>query len=541
MDEKNYEDILKRRQERWKDEKKRRRKKVLLIYGLILIVVAGAGIAGAGLWRRHSMSNSETSEKEKQESSSEQDPQKEESAKTPGKILAWIGNLLAPEEKGILEGPLAFFESQQDEEADSKKGESAEDAGEKEPEEGETGPDLSTEEGRLEDLLTRAENLAAGYDYEGAISLLQENEEFSENPEVVSAAESYESTMEGLVEQDVTQITHVFFHSLIIDPEKAFDGDSDSKGYNQVMTTKDEFLKILNEMYRKGYVLVRLHDLAHEETGEDGVTRMVKGKIMLPEGKKAFVMSQDDLCYYPYMDGDGFARRIIIGKNGKPTCEMVMDDGTVATGDYDLVPILERFIEEHPDFSYKGARAVLAFTGYEGILGYRTASSYQDSPTYEEDCRQAAQVAQCLRDNGWELASHSWGHRYLGQLDIESFKTDTDKWEAEVESLIGPTDIILYPFGDDISDWHNYTEDNEKYEYLREKGFRYFCTVDSSPYWVQIGDDYLRQGRRNLDGYRMWQDIAAAQEGGSGVRRLDDLFRAEDVFDPARPTPVVWN
>ena len=64
--------------------------------------------------------------------------------------------------------------------------------------------------------------------------------------------------------------------------------------------------------------------------------------------------------------------------------------------------------------------------------------------------------------------------------------------------MIGPTDIILYPFGDDISDWHNYTEDNEKYEYLREKGFRYFCTVDSSPYWVQIGDDYLRQGRRNL-------------------------------------------
>ena len=110
-----------------------------------------------------------------------------------------------------------------------------------------------------------------------------------------------------------------------------------------------------------------------------------------------------------------------------------------------------------------------------------------------------------------------------------------------METLIGPTDIILYPFGDDISDWHPYAADNEKYAYLHEKGFRYFCTVDSSQYWVQIGDDFLRQGRRNLDGYRMWQDIAAAQEGGSGVRRLDDLFRAEDVFDPARPTPVVWD
>src|SRR5699024_7665988 len=129
-------------------------------------------------------------------------------------------------------------------------------------------------------------------------------------------------------------------------------------------TTKDEFEKILNEMYNRGYVLVRLHDIAHEETDENGNTRMVKGKILLPEGKKAFVMSQDDVCYYPYMDGDGFARRIVIGEDGKPTCEMVLDDGTAVTGEYDLVPILERFIEEHPDFSYKGARAVLAFTGY---------------------------------------------------------------------------------------------------------------------------------------------------------------------------------
>lgn len=106
---------------------------------------------------------------------------------------------------------------------------------------------------------------------------------------------------------------------------------------------------------------------------------------MLPEGKKPFVMSQDDVCYYPYMDGDGFAKRIVIGENGKPACEMVMDDGTTSTGSYDLIPLLEDFIQEHPDFSYKGARAIIAFTGYEGILGYRTASSYQDSPTYEAD------------------------------------------------------------------------------------------------------------------------------------------------------------
>ncbi len=89
-----------------------------------------------------------------------------------------------------------------------------------------------------------------------------------------------------------------------------------------------------------------------------------------------------------------------------------------------------------------------------GNIGYRTAASYADSPTYEQDRQEAAKVAQCLKDHGWELASHSWGHLDLGTVEWDRFKTDTDKWETEVDSLIGPTDIILYPFGADVGDWH---------------------------------------------------------------------------------------
>lgn len=386
------------------------------------------------------------------------------------------------------------------------------------------------------DLLHQAYLLASGYDYDAAIELLKASEEFASDPEVVSAIAGYESTKATLVRTPISKITHVFFHTLVADPSKAFDGDADQDGYNQVMTTIDEFNKILDNLYSKGYVLVRLHDMAYETTDENGNTVMKAGDIMLPPGKIPFVMSQDDLCYYPYMDGDGFANRIVIGEDGKPTCEMTMDDGSVSTGDYDLVPILEKFCERHPDFSYKGARAVLAFTGYEGILGYRTASSYAGSETYGQDRQAAAEVAQCLRDNGWELASHSWGHLDLGTVEWDRFQSDTDKWESEVESLIGPTDIILFPFGADVGDWHPYSMDNERFRYLYNAGFRYFCNVDSSQYWVQLGDDYLRQGRRNLDGYRMWKDITAEAEGRP--RKLDDLFRAEDVFDRSRPTPV---
>ena len=397
----------------------------------------------------------------------------------------------------------------------------------------------ATEEIRIdspaEGLLTQAKSLAVQYDYDGAISLLQNDTQFSTDPTVQKAIADYEAVKETLVKADIRQITHVFFHSLVVDDSKAFDGDADEAGYNQVMTTVSEFEKMLQALYDKGYVLVRLHDMAYLTTDENGKEVMKPGTILLPEGKTPFVMSQDDLCYYPYMTGDGFASRMVIGADGKPTCEMKMDDGSVSTGPYDLVPILENFIQDHPDFSYKGARAVLAFTGYEGILGYRTAGSYADSPTYEQDRQDAAKVAQCLRDNGWELASHSWGHLNMGTIDMDRFKTDVDKWEREVESLIGPTDIILYPFGADISDWHPYTTENERFDYLHAAGFRYFCNVDSSQYWVQLGDDFLRQGRRNLDGYRMWKDISAEDPSH---RKLDDLFRSEDIFDPARPTPV---
>ncbi|MCI7796488.1 MAG: polysaccharide deacetylase [Lachnospiraceae bacterium] len=388
---------------------------------------------------------------------------------------------------------------------------------------------------QIEELLKEAESLAFTYDYDGAIELLTSSE-LSGDPAVKETVSSYEEIRSTLVRAEPSEVTHVFFHSIIMDNRKAFDGDSDEKGYNQVMTTKSEFLKILEQMYERGYVLVKLHDIAHEETDEHGSRKFVAGNIMLPPGKKPFVMSQDDVCYYEYMDGDGFASRIIIGEDGKPTCEMKMDDGSISVGSYDLVPLLEDFITEHPDFSYRGARAVLAFTGYQGVLGYRTDPEYKNSnPNYEADCEAVRRVAQCLRDNGWELASHSWGHINLANRDYASVKTDAEKWENRVESLIGETDIILYPFGADVGNWRPYSRDNDKFALLYDLGFRYFCNVDSSQHWVQIGDTYMRQGRRNLDGYRMYYDLP---ETNPTKTYLSDLFDVSTVFDRERPTPV---
>lgn len=374
--------------------------------------------------------------------------------------------------------------------------------------------------------LRRAELSAMQYDYDGALSVLAPYT----SEEAGALRRKIELEKASLIPADNYAIPHVFFHSLIADTSKAFDGDTREAGYNQVMTTVDEFRKILSQMHERGYVLVSLHDIA--ERNADGT--MTEKQILLPEGKKPFVLSVDDVCYYEYMDGDGFASRIVIGEDGAPTCEMKTDDGSVITGEFDVVPILDAFVREHPDFSYRGAKGILAFTGYNGVLGYRTCPSYAEgNPGFRADVDAAKAVAKCLRTYGWEFASHSWGHRNMGTMTMENFKIDTNRWESEVEPIIGETDILIFPFGADIGSWGKYSADNARFAYLKSVGFDYFCNVDGNRAWLQMGKNYVRQGRRNLDGYRMYYDMINDKRDW-----LSDLFDVNEVFDKSRPLPV---
>ena len=397
---------------------------------------------------------------------------------------------------------------------------------------------------QAEQLMKDADLVAAGYDYEKAINMLRDFEHFDDYPEMAEKIKEYNNKDEQLVVyRDMGQITHIFFHSLIVDPARAFDGDEDEMGYHSYMTTCDEFWKMMEIMYERGYVLVTPYQVAYEVEAPDG-NFFTYGEIRLPEGKKPFIMSQDDVNYYSYMigtgsginetpifadtNGDGFATRIVIGEDGYPTCEYMDEHGNVTTGDYDLVPLLEKFIQQHPDFAYKGARAVLGMTGYEGVFGYRTKPSYEaalGSEKYQAEVKAAKEVAQCLRDHGWILASHSYGHPRYGERSAEAVETDSDKWEKTVESIIGECDIILYPNGSDIAGAGSYTFDNAKFKALYEDGFRYFFNVDSHTYWTQLGRNYYRGGRRNLDGYRMWHN----------PDWLDDLFDVSEVYDKGRP------
>ena len=72
--------------------------------------------------------------------------------------------------------------------------------------------------------------------------------------------------------------------------------------------------------------------------------------------------------------------------------------------------ILENFIAAHPDFSFRGARGLIAVTGYEGLLGYRVAPDNQRRSTLAEEVAAVMPVVAKLKSPGWEFACHSYAH-----------------------------------------------------------------------------------------------------------------------------------
>ena len=282
-------------------------------------------------------------------------------------------------------------------------------------------------------------------------------------------------------------VEHLFFHPVVAYPELAFDGDAQADGIDDYMVTADEFSKILQSVYDKGYVLVDIGDVWREDAGEDGQPRMVRNTLYLPEGKKPVVFSYDDTNYYPYMLENGFTYKLVMGDDGKiASWGRNPEGGEVVSRDLDAIPMLDKFVEEHPDFSPFGAKASLSLTGYCGILGYRTQTEREDQSAEHEANRQREREAvkpiiEELKRTGWTFGSHTWGHINLAKKSLDTVKADTERWLDEVGSLVGETPILYYPHGarPDGNDW---TETGPIFQYLQSQGFRVFCSVGTESF-----------------------------------------------------------
>lgn len=360
--------------------------------------------------------------------------------------------------------------------------------------------------------ISKVNNLIMKYDYSGAKALLDEIYPLVSDKDVeIQKLNKVCSEFQDLVPY-TGPVEHIFFHPLIAYPELAFDGDYISDGFDKYFVTVPEFKRVIEQLYAKNYILIDIRLIY----GSDDKGVVTPKKLMLPKGKRPIIISMDDYNFLKYMRKNGCVYGLTLDKEGNVVTYTDSKDGKrTYSDDNEIVPILDRFVKEHPDFSFGGIKGVIALNGYEGALGFPTDEL--SSPNYSKTLEAAKAVANRLKETGWIFACHSYSHYSPSKRTYAQFKYDVDKWIKEVVPVVGKTDVYIYPFGEQIK------AKDPKFQYMLARGYRIFCGVGSRPY-LKFYDKYAVQMRRNIDGISL------------GDKRLTDIFDVSKIIDPIRPS-----
>lgn len=379
-------------------------------------------------------------------------------------------------------------------------------------------------EAELENVLTRSEEAACMYDYTQAINILDSfSGDLDDYPDIRSKRTEYVKARDSLVPwEDPAKIPNLSLQMLIADPQKAFKDSKYSTQFKKNFLTVDEFSAILEQLYNNGYVLVGLNDIYSIQSTADSYQYATK-TIFLPEGKKPLILTQTNVNYHTYLtdgdgdrlpdkDGRGFANKLLLDASGNLVNEFIDSQGQVHIGAYDMIPLLENFIAQHPDFSYQGARAVIAITGYDGLFGYRTnpqAERTFGTAVYNQELEHAKAIAQKLQATGYELACYTYENTAYGQMSAKQVEVEMTKWTSEVASIIPDINIFVFAQNSDIASEKN-TYSDDRFSLLKDAGFQiYLSFSESGRTWSSITDNYIRQGRimltpANISGHSNW-------------------------------------
>lgn len=360
------------------------------------------------------------------------------------------------------------------------------------------------------DLMAQAAAAAENYDYEEAVTILSSFQgNMADFPALQSAYNEYVQIMNEMVTwNDPSQIPTLSFHVLIADAELAYKDSQYGNSYKKNFITTDQFRSILEQLYANNCVLVDLADIYEEQYDEGtGKTTYVPKELLLPAGKQPIMLVQTQVNYYLYMtdgrkDGlpDGFAGKLLVDEKGNFYNEMPLADGTTATGDYDMVPILEKFIAENPAFSYHGARAILGITGYDGIFGYRVNSTSLSADALAAEQAAATELTRALQEAGYRIACYTYNNLNYSNQSAAQIQADLQKWEEQVKPWLddAPVDILVYAKEGDIAGMEE-EYSGSKYNVMYNAGYRFFMGVSGEGY-NQIGDQYVRHNRLPITG-----------------------------------------
>lgn len=365
-------------------------------------------------------------------------------------------------------------------------------------------------EQKTNEILAEAERLAAGYNYEDAIKLLDSVGDLTQYQDLQIKRSDYVNAQTSLIEyNNPHDIPNLSFHVLIHDMAKALKSEQYGGSYNKNFVTTSEFTKILENLYRNGYVLVDFESFVGSSTDINGNQQFAPVPIKLPADKKPVMITETMVNYFAYMidpngdgttDHSGFASKLVVDGNGDIKAEYVDANGQTNVGNYDLVPILEDFIKQHPDFSYKGARAILAVTGHEGVFGYRINSAVvanKGNDYWEQEVAGAKEITNALREKGYTIACYTYKNDAYANWSSAQIQADLQSWTNQITSIIGNVDTFVFAKTSNIADYSG-----NAFQVMYQSGFRYFISNADSP-MTEVKPTYVRQNRLMVTGETM--------------------------------------
>lgn len=287
-------------------------------------------------------------------------------------------------------------------------------------------------------------------------------------------------------------VENISIRPLVVDPERAIDGPYKIFSETGLLTTK-EFENLLMELYLNDYVLVSSslfynypEDFSH---------------VIIPQGKKPLVLIFEQFQYStPYIESGCNEQLAFDQENNVFISRLKANQKNTEVEDVNAFSILENFIEEHSDFSFDGAKATLALTIDENILGYtineaqaQTAivnreilelepfilvdkTQEEKNLFYQLQTEDLKILMEALIHHNYNFCNASYGGEYLNSLTFDQLQENIEKWHELMLPFIGDIQALLYPGGS-----HIYSN-SQALNYLLEQDYCNFYSESPSLY-----------------------------------------------------------
>lgn len=272
------------------------------------------------------------------------------------------------------------------------------------------------------------------------------------------------------------KIEYIFFHPIINEEDRNIHRKlNEQKKFNNLFITINEFKLCIEKLYENNYILVGIDDI-YKQVFREGKWKIERQPLKIPKGKKPVVLFIDDLSYNSYML-NFTSSKLVLDESDSTIKNVVYENGSLGfSNDSEMIPFLNKYVNDHPDFSLNNAKGVISLTGSEGIFGYNTGKfpkknrdNFDTIRRFTKDIYDAKAIAEKLKSEGWKFACHTYGYINFKNVTAKYIQSDIEDWIKYVSNIVGTTNIFVYPEGSFIN------EDDERFKYLVSKGFNIFC------------------------------------------------------------------